>query len=336
MSSARFEGNRICKLLAIEYPVIQAPMTWITWAELAAAVSNAGGLGVIGHNAGARTPCADAFETGERLRLQIRKVKTLTDKPFGVNLTVALPDYPPGGKAYSDQCLKVILEESVPVVVTVGGPPGEYARPLKSAGIKVLHRSIPVTVEEARKAEQTGIDALAAVGFEGGGHVGHDCIPTLVLVPQIVEVVKTPVIAGGGIIDGRGMAAALTLGAEGVYVGTRFMCATECAAHPAFKQAILDAPDTGTATCVGEMGVLRALRNPMMDRVIGMETTGSTPLERAKIYAGGFRRGMLEGDLVDGALGCGAGAGLIKEIKSAADIINEVIGDCERTLAGLS
>ncbi|MDO8491501.1 MAG: nitronate monooxygenase [Dehalococcoidia bacterium] len=335
MSSGRYEDNRVCKLLGIRYPVIEAPMTWITWAELAAAVSNAGGLGVIGHNAGARTPSADAVETGERLRLQIRKVKTLTDKPFGVNLTVALPDYPPGGKAYSDQCLKVILEEGIPVAVMVGAAPEVYARQLKDAGIKVVHRSIPVNVDAARRAEQAGVDILAAVGFEGGGHVGHDCIPTFVLIPQIVDAVRIPVVAGGGIMDGRGMAAALALGAEGVYIGTRFMAATECAAHPNFKQAILDAADTGTVTCVGEMGVLRALRNPALERVIQMERTGSTPLERAKLYAGGFRRGMLEGDLVEGTLGCGAGAGLIKEVKSAADIVQEIIADCEKTLAGL-
>jgi len=310
-------------------------MTWITWADLAAAVSNAGGLGVIGHNAGARTPSANAVETGERLRLQIRKVKTLTKKPFGVNLTVALPDYPPGGKAYSDQCLKVILEEGIPVAVMVGAAPEVYARQLKDAGIKVVHRSIPVNVDAAKRAEQAGVDVLAAVGYEGGGHVGHDCIPTLVLIPQIVDAVRIPVVAGGGIMDGRGMAAALALGAEGVYMGTRFMAATECAAHPDFKKAILDAKDTDTVTCVGEMGVLRALRNPMTDRVIQMERTGSTPLERAKIYAGGFRKGMLEGDLVEGTLGCGAGAGLIKEVKSAAAIIQEVVQDCEKTLAGL-
>ena len=335
MPSALFRNNRICKLLGIEYPVIEAPMTWITWADLAAAVSNAGGLGVIGHNAGARTPSANAVETGERLRLQIRKVKTLTKKPFGVNLTVALPDYPPGGKAYSDQCLKVILEEGIPVAVMVGAAPEVYARQLKDAGIKVVHRSIPVNVDAAKRAEQAGVDVLAAVGYEGGGHVGHDCIPTLVLIPQIVDAVRIPVVAGGGIMDGRGMAAALALGAEGVYMGTRFMAATECAAHPDFKKAILDAKDTDTVTCVGEMGVLRALRNPMTDRVIQMERTGSTPLERAKIYAGGFRKGMLEGDLVEGTLGCGAGAGLIKEVKSAAAIIQEVVQDCEKTLAGL-
>lgn len=335
MSASRYRDNKVCQSLGIRYPLIEAPMTWICWAELAAAVSNAGGLGVIGHNAGARTPSADAVETGERLRAQIRKVKTLTDKPFGVNLTVALPDYPPGGKAYSDQCLKVILEEFVPVAVTVGGPPEEYAPKLKNAGIKVLHRSIPVNVDAAKRAEQAGIDVLAAVGYEGGGHVGHDCIPTFVLLPQIVDAVKIPVVAGGGIIDGRGMAAAMALGAEGVYMGTRFMCATECSSHPDFKQAILKAGDTGTATCVGEMGVLRALKNPMMDRVIAMEKTGSTPLERAKIYAGGFRKGMLEGDLVEGALGCGAGAGLIREIKSAADIVKELVEDCERVLARL-
>ncbi len=328
--------NRLCDLLGIKYPLIQAPMNWITWAELAAAVSNAGGLGVIGPNAGERTPTPDAVETGERLRRQIRKAKTLTNKPFGVNLVLALTDYPPGGKAFSDQCFKVIMEEKPPVAVLVGGVPRIYTRELKGAGIKVLHRAAPINVDAAKRAEQEGVDALVAVGFEGGGHVGHDSIPTFVLIPQIVSAVSIPVVAGGGIMDGRGMAAALALGAQGVYMGTRFIITKECPAHESFKQAIIKATDTGTGTCVGAIGVLRALKNPMLERCIQMEKSGTDAIDRSKTYALGFRTGMLEGDLTDGTLGCGAGAGLVRKIDSAADVVRETVADAERILAGLA
>ena len=310
-------------------------MTWITWAELAAAVSNAGGLGVVGPNAGERTVATNAVETGERLRRQIKKIKSLTKNPFGVNILIAESDYPPGGKAYSDQCLKIVLEEGIPVAVLSGGAPETYTKQLKDAGIKVLHRALPINVESAKRAEQVGVDALIAVGFEGGGHVGHDCLPTFVLVPQIVDAVKIPVVAGGGIMNGRGIAAALALGAEGVYLGTRFIATTECVAHKNFKEAILNATDTSTATCTGVIGVLRALANPLMKHCIQMETNGSTPLERAKVYAGGFRKGMIEGDMTDGVLACGAGAGMIKEIKSAAEVVHDIVEEAEQILSRL-
>ena len=327
--------TRLCELLGIEYPLIQAPMTWITWAELAAAVSNAGGLGVIGPNAGERTETADIVETGERLRRQIRKVKSLTNKPFGVNIIIALPGYPPRGKEYSDQCVKIILEEGIPVAVLVGDGPEIYVKQLKEAGMKVLHRALPVNVETARKAELAGVDALAAVGFEGGGHVG-DRIPTFVLIPQVVDALKIPVVAGGGIIGGRGMAAALALGAEGVYMGTRFIATTECPAHHNFKQAILDAKDTSTVTCTGPNRILRALKTPLLERALQMEVDGSIPLERALVYASGFLKGMLDGDMaVEGTLPCGAGAGLITEIKSAAEVVRDVVREADEILARL-
>ncbi len=325
--------TRLCKLLGIEYPLIQAPMVWITWAELAAAVSNAGGLGVIGPNAGERTETRDVVETGERLRRQIRKVKSLTDKPFGVNLQSVGAA---GGQAYSDQCMRVILEEGIPVAVLVGSEPERYARRFKEAGIMVLHRSSPVNVEQARKAEQAGVDGLVAVGFDGGGHVSLDRIPTFVLVPQIAGAVKIPVVAGGGIVDGRGMAAALCLGADGVYLGTRFIATTECAAHDNFKQAILKATDTtSTLTCTGPNGVLRALRTPRLERAVEMEKRGSTPAETSLYYRAGFRPGMIDGDMVEGILPCGAGAGLIKQIKSAGEVVRDIIAEADRILAGM-
>ena len=326
--------NSLCELLSIKYPVIQAPMNWITGAELAAAVSNAGGLGVIGPNAGERTETKDVVETGERLRRQIRKTKSLTQKPFGVNLMTSNPDHPGGGSPFSDQCLKVILEESIQVVVLAGSEPEKYVKPLKDSGIKVLHRAMPINVRVAKKAEEAGIDALVAVGFEGGGHTGHDRIPTFVLIPQIVNALRIPVIAGGGIADGRGMAAALTLGAEGVYMGTRFIATTECPAHPNVKQAILDAIDTSTVTVTGLDGVLRALKTPLMEHCVQMEASGSKPQEYVSLYRSRYMKGMLEGNMAEGTFVCGAGAGLIKEVKSAGDVVRNIVQEADQILAG--
>jgi NAD(P)H-dependent flavin oxidoreductase YrpB (nitropropane dioxygenase family) len=310
-------------------------MIWITWAELAAAVSNAGGLGVIGPNAGERTVTADVAETGERLRREIKKTKSLTKKPFGVNIVIPLADYPPQGKAYSDECVKVVLEENVAVVVLVGDDPKEYTKRLKSAGIKVLHRGVPANVKAAKQSENAGVDAFVAVGFEGGGHIGHDCLPNFVLIPQIAEAIRIPVIAGGGIVDGRGMAAALALGAKGIYMGTRFIATRECPAHPHFKQSILESADTSTATCAGRFGVLRGLRNVMLEKCIEMEKSQSSPTERARLYASRFREGMLEGDLVEGTLPCGAGAGMIRSTKSAADVVHETVREAQEILGAL-
>jgi enoyl-[acyl-carrier protein] reductase II len=327
----------LCELLGIEYPVIQAPMNWITWAELAAAVSNAGGLGVIGPNAGERTETKSVVETGERLRREIRRIKSLTRKPFGVNLntseTIVFPNQLGSGNPFSDQCLRVILEEGIPVAVLIGSEPERYVRQLTDAGIKVIHRAMPVNVTAAKKAEQAGVDALVAVGFDGGGHTGHDRIPTFVLIPQIVDVLKIPVVAGGGIVDGRGMAAALSLGAEGVYMGTRFIATTECPAHQNVKQAILDAADTSTVAVTGLTGVLRALKTPVMERCVQMEASGSTPLEVTDLYRSGYRKGMLEGNRTEGTFVFGSGAGLIREIKGAAEVVREVVKEAQKILA---
>jgi enoyl-[acyl-carrier protein] reductase II len=327
--------NRVCELLGIEFPLIQAPMDWITDANLAAAVSNAGALGVIGPNAGERTVTESVKETGERLRRQIKKVKSLTDKPFGVNLISFgnVDDFPEGGQTYSDQCLKVILEETIPVAVLVGREPETYTRPLKEAGIKVLHRAMPVNVAVAREAEQAGVDAFIAVGLEGGGHTGHDRIGTLTLIPQIADALKIPVIAGGGIVDGRGVAAALCLGAEAVYLGTRFIATEECPAHRNVKQAILDAEDTGTLTVSGLPGVLRALKTPIMERCVRLEASGGSMGEITELYHSGYLKGMLDGETIEGTFVCGAGAGMIKEIKMATDVVHEIITEAEGILA---
>lgn len=194
--------TRVCKILNIKYPVIQAAMAWITNAELAAAVSNAGGLGVIGPNAGAKTVTTDVTETGERLRREIRKVRTLTDKAFGVNIVVPPPAFPLYGKDFSDETVKVVIEEKVPVVQLVGEGGEPYIDQFKKEGIKVIYRCLPVNLQLARKIADAGVDCVIVVGVEGGGHSGIDRLSTLVLVPQIADALKIPVIAGERVGDG--------------------------------------------------------------------------------------------------------------------------------------
>jgi enoyl-[acyl-carrier protein] reductase II len=328
--------TELCKLLDIDYPVIQAPMNWITDAVLAAAVSNAGGLGVIGLNAGERTLTDSVPETGERLRRQIRKAKSLTDKPFGVNLmAVELPvGYPEGGKAFSDRCLEVILEEGVPVTVLVGNAPAMYMKRLKKAGAKVLFRGIPVNVAVAREAEEVGIDAFVAVGFEGGGHTGTD-VGTSVLVPQIVDALRIPVIAGGGIVDGRGLVAALSWGAQGVYMGTRFIATTECSCHENVKRVIVEANDVATIAVRGILGVVRNLKSPLTIRCAEMEATGCPPAQITDLYASGYMKGMLQGNIDEGTFGCGCACGLVREMKSAATVVRDTIREAQEVLARL-
>jgi NAD(P)H-dependent flavin oxidoreductase YrpB (nitropropane dioxygenase family) len=331
------KNNRLRDLFGIEYPIIQAPMNWITGAELASAVSNAGGLGVIGPNAGATEETDDIIETGERLRQQIRKTKSLTQKPFGVNLMSASIDLRPGSKPFSDQCAKVILEEGVPVVVLTGDSPELYVKQLKDAGITVLHRALPVNVEIAKKAEQSGIDVFIAVGYEGGGHTGFHRIPTFVLIPQVVNALKIPVVAGGGIADAKGMAAALSMGAEGVFIGTAFIVASECTAHENVKQAILDASDTSTTTIDGLGGiVLRAMKTRLIEHCVQMKEDGHTLEEVTAFYRSGYRKGMLDGNSEEGTFIFGASAGLIKEKRNAGEIIQNIMKETEQILKGLS
>jgi enoyl-[acyl-carrier protein] reductase II len=328
--------TRLCEILGIEYPVIQAPMNWITDAVLAAAVSNAGGLGVIGLNAGERTLTDSVQETGERLRRQINMARSLTAKPFGVNLmAVEVPvGYPEGGQAFSDRCLEVIIEEAVPIVVVVGNAPAMYMRRLKKAGAGVLFRGIPESVAVARNAEAEGIDAFIAVGFEGGGHTGTD-IPSSVLVPQIVDALRIPVVAGGGIVNGRGLAAALAWGAQAVFMGTRFITTTECPAHPEAKRAIIEADEAGTVAICGVLGVVRNLRTPLMERCAEMELAGIEPAEITRLYASGYTDGMLRGNIGGGTVGCGAGCGLIRELKDAAEVVRDVVVEAQRILDSL-
>lgn len=326
----------LCDLLGIEFPIIQAAMTWVTSAEMVAAVSEAGGLGTLGPNAGATTITTSITETSERVREQIQKVRSLTKRPFAVNLVIPSPKAPPQSREFSDGFFRVIIEERVPVAVTVGPDPALYTGGLKQAGVKVLHRALPVNVEAAKKAAETGVDALVAVGVDGGGHTGIDAIPTFCLVPQIVDAVKIPVIAGGGIVDGRGLAAALAMGAAGVYMGTRFIASAECPAHPMAKQALLGTTDTGTVTLATEVGILRAQRNPLIQRCLDMAARGATPLEIYSVERRGIKTGLLDGDLVNGNLTWGAAVGMIKDVKSVGAIMHDILSEADEILRKLS
>ena len=327
--------NRLCEILGIKYPIIQAPMNWITGASLAAAVSNAGGLGVIGPNAGYRKVTRSVTETGERLRKEISRFRSCSKKPFGVNLiapeaSIVFPDEVEDSEGFSNECLRILLEEKIPAVVLTGEARESFVKPLKEAGIKILYRGMPINIEIAKKAESTGVDAIVAVGVEGGGHTGRDYLSTLVLVPQISDAVGIPVVAGGGIADGRGLLAAFALGAEGIFMGTRFIGSMECDAHDAVKEAIIRAEDTSTATVEGLPGVLRALRTPIIDHCEKMKSSGCSLKEISDRYDKGYTKGMLEGDMAEGTFVCGAAAGLIKEIKGAGDLIEDVLKEADQ------
>jgi len=226
--------TRITKLLEIDYPIISAAMAWVTNAEMVAAISNAGGLGTLGPNAGVSTLTKDVAMTGERLRNEIKKTRLLTDRPFAVNFAIGRVGL---DKAYSERCVEVGIEEQVPVAIVSQGSPEIYTERLKRAGMKVFH--VCSTLEHAKKAESSGVDAIIASGTEGGGHSGFEQNTTFCFVPAVAGLVKIPIIAGGGVATGHQLLAALALGAEGVYVGTRFIATKECPAHENYKQLIL-------------------------------------------------------------------------------------------------
>lgn len=324
--------TRICELLGIEHPIIQAPMNWITGANLAAAVSNAGGLGTMGPNAGATAITQDVTLTGERLRNEIRKAKTLTEKPFAVNFPIGFGEF----RAFTDRCIEVALEEGIPVAIVSMGSPEIYTGRLKQAGVRVLH--IVASVRHAGKAEGAGVDAVVAQGYEAGGHSGADELPALVLVPQVVDAVRIPVIAAGGIADARGVVAALALGAEAVYMGTRFVATHECDAHPDMKQAVVTANDTSTISWGRKLGVGigRSLRNEFTRKYLEMETSGASFEDLGSlVLAHPMMNSLVRGDLVNSEVPCGAAAGLIKGIVSAREIIESITAEVPHILAKL-
>ena len=349
--------TRITELLGIRYPIIQASMAWITDAVLAAAVSEAGGMGTIGPNAGCMTVTSDVGETGERLREQIRKCKELTGKGFAVNFVVGVIGW---DRDYSDRCLEVGIEEGVPVAIVSQGNPQVYTQRLKDAGVKVIH--VGSTVRHVRKAEEAGVDAVIVSGTEGGGHSGFDQMTTLCLVPQAAEAVRIPVIAGGGIVDARGLVAALALGAEGVYMGTRFMATEECPTHPNVKRAIQEATDTSTVAIrhgspaapkddqrgdrgfVEERrGSIRLLLNDFSRRVLAAQgsnvtfeeviaATGSpeeSPESNRTIAA------FLNGNLESNTITASQGSGMIRDVPTCKGLIERMIAETRPILERL-
>lgn len=312
-----FSSNPVCKLLNIDLPIIQGGMIWCSGWELAAAVSNAGGLGVIG--SGSMYP--------EILRTHIRKCKAATNKPFAVNVPLLYPNV--------EEHMAIILEEEVPVVISSAGNPAVWTEKLKTAGRRVIH--VVSSAKFAQKAEAAGVDAVVAEGFEAGGHNGREETTTLVLIPIVASAVKIPVIAAGGIGCGKSMAAALALGAEGVQMGSRFVASVESSAHDAFKNEVLKAGEGDTLLTLKELTPVRLLKNPFFLRVQEAYQAGAGPEKLAEILGRGrAKKGMFEGDLTEGELEIGQVSAAIGEILPAAEIIRRVLEECAETIAGLN
>ena len=299
-----FENNPVTKLLKIKYPIIQGGMAWVADADLAAAVSNGGGLGII----------AAANMPPELLERQIIKIRTLTDKPFGLNIMLMSPT--------ADDALELAARHNVPVVTTGAGLPGKVLEKLKPLGTTVI--PVVASVSHAERIAKQGADAVIAEGTEAGGHIGE--ITTMNLVPQIVDAVDIPVIAAGGIADGRGAAAAFVLGASGVPVGTRFVCAEECNVHINYKQKIVKANDRATAVTGRSLGhPVRAIKNKFIKQYEELEKRGAPAEELEALGAGKLRLAVVEGDTEMGSLMSGQSAGLVRAIEPAAVIIESIV-----------
>lgn len=304
--------TRVSKLLGIKYPVIQGGMAWVAEHNLAAAVSNAGGLGIIAAG-GAPT---------EVVRQEIRQVKEMTNRPFGVNIMLMNPN--------AKELAEMLVEEKVPVVTTGAGSPEPFMEMWKNAGMKVI--PVVASVALARRMEKYGADAVVAEGTEAGGHIGE--LTTMVLVPQVVDAVSIPVIAAGGVADGRGMAAAMMLGAEGVQVGTRFVASKECICHENFKQKITKAKDIDTVVTGRSTGhPIRVLRNQMSREYLKMEKEGKTLEELEVLTLGSLRKAVVDGDIKAGSFMAGQSAGLVKEEQTCKEIIEDIVQKAEQLLA---
>jgi len=301
-------NNRITTLFNINYPIIQAGMIWASGWKLASAVSNAGALGLIG--AGSMYP--------DVLREHIIKCKATTDKPFGVNLPLLYPDI--------DKHVQTIIEQKVPIVFTSAGNPKTWTNILKQNGIIVVH--VVSSSLFAQKAEAAGVDAVVAEGFEAGGHNGREETTTLVLIPAVREAIKIPVIAAGGIATGRQMLAAMVLGADGVQIGSRFVCTPEASSHPSFKEAVIDAKEGDTMLSLKKVVPVRLLKNHFFDEVKQAELRGDNEEQLKNLLGRGrAKKGMFEGDLNEGELEIGQVSALIKEIKPAAEVVKEIWND---------
>ena len=301
----------ICELLGIEKPLFQGGMAWIADASLAAAVSEAGGLGII-----------SAMNAGpDWVREQIRDVRTRTQRPFGVNVMLQSP--------FAAEVADVVAEERVPVVVTGAGPPSKYLRAWKAAGVKVI--PVVSSVALARLLERAGADAIVAEGGESGGHVGD--LSTMVLVPQVVDAVKVPVLAAGGIADGRQVAAAFMLGAQGVQVGTRFLVAKECTVSQEYKDRIIKAKDLSTIVTGRSInGAVRCLKTPFSQEFARRERAGATAEELASFGAGSLRKAAKEGNYQEGSFMAGEVAAMVHQEQTAAQIVDDLMDGAERCL----
>jgi len=306
--------TRVTELLGIEHPIIQGGMAWTATWELAAAVSNAGGLGVIG---------AGHMPT-DLLRDQIRNAKAATNRPFGVNLMLLTP--------HIDDIVEMVLSEGVHAVTTGAGNPSKYMEALKAKGIKVL--PIAPSVALAKRLESIGADAIIGEGMEAGGHIGD--LTTMVLTPQLVDAVSVPVVAAGGIADGRGVAAAFALGAEAVQIGTRFMCATECTIHPSVKERLLAAKDRDTVVTGYSTGhPVRVLKNKLSRRLEELDRANQ-PEEIEALGAGKLALCMREGDVAMGSLMAGQCAAMVDSVQPAAEIVTELVSEAETVLRAMT
>ena len=305
--------TKVTELLGIEYPIIQGGMAWVADHHIAAAVSEAGGLGLI----------AAANAPAEWVREQIREAKKLTDKTFGVNIMLMSPS--------ADEVAKIVVEEGIKVVTTGAGSPEKYMEAWKAAGVKVI--PVVASVALARRMERCGADAVVAEGTESGGHIGETT--TMALVPQVVDAVKIPVIAAGGIADGRGIAAAFMLGAEAVQMGTRFVASKEAVVHENYKQLVIKAKDIDTRVTGRTTGhPVRAIRNEMTRHYLELEKEGAPFEELEKLTLGGLRRAVVDGDVKTGSVMSGQIAGMVKDEKSCKEIIEQMMNEMEELLKG--
>lgn len=300
--------NRITSLFKIQFPIIQAGMIWCSGWRLASAVSNAGGLGIIG--SGSMYP--------EVLDEQILKCKAATNKPFGVNLPMLYPDI--------DKHIETIIKHKVPIVFTSAGNPKTWTAHLKSHGITVIH--VVSSLKFALKAQEAGVDAVVAEGFEAGGHNGRDETTTMCLIPLVAAELKIPLIAAGGIGTGRGMLAAMNLGADAVQIGSRFIATPESSAHDNFKQTVIHTPEGGTQLTLKELTPVRLIKNEFYQKVEKAYESGANVEELEQLLGRGrAKKGMFEGDLTEGELEVGQISGIIKEIKPAAEIVAEILNE---------
>lgn len=302
--------SRVCELLNIEFPVLQGGMAWIADASLAAAVSEAGGLGII-------TGTAPI----EWIRDEIRKAKKLTNKPFGINVMLMMPN--------ADEVAKLVCEEKVPVVTTGAGSPGKYMEMWKEHGVKVI--PVVASVALAKRMEKFGADCIIAEGTESGGHIGQ--LTTMTLVPQVVDAVDIPVIAAGGIADGRGMAASYMLGAEGVQIGTRFLVAKECTVHQNYKDRVLKAKDIDSEVTGRPTGhPVRVIKNKLSREYLKLEKAGAPVEELEKLGSGALARAARDGDVDNGSVMAGQIAGLVTKEQTCKEIINEIINETKSVI----